>query len=261
MTAAAKLPVILLFCCSAVCGAQQGAVKETLNRAGDVLSAPARINSRSALWLGGITAGGLLLYCADGSIRSAFKKNISSSNDSASAVLEKFGNGGYELAFLGVYGGAGYLFKAPEMRRTALLSFQAFAAANAAGTLVKYAAGRSRPYTGRGPRSFSPFSMKADNASFPSGHTTSAFALASVFSARSNKPAVSVAVYSLAAGVAAQRVYGDRHWASDVFAGAALGTAVGRWIAARERAGAAPAAALLPVYAPGYAGAAAFYNF
>jgi membrane-associated phospholipid phosphatase len=250
----------LLLCCSP-CRAQESLVKETLSRAGSVLSAPARLNSGSALWLAGLSAGGLLVYSADTQIRNTFKKNRSAANDNASIALEKFGNGGYELAFLGAYGGLGYVFKKPEMRRTAVLALESFAAANAAGTLVKYAAGRYRPYSGNGKGAFRPFKMKTANTSFPSGHTTSVFALASVFSARSDKPAVGLAAYSVAAGVALQRVYGDKHWASDVFAGAALGTVVGRWLAAGERARTPHSAMLLPVYAPGYAGAAAVYNF
>jgi len=267
MTAAAKLKrappflALALLCCRPACGAQKSVLKETLHRAGSVLSAPARINSGSALWLAGISSGGLLVYSADGQIRSVFKKNRSLANDNTADVMEKFGNGGYEMAFLGAYGGLGYLFKKPEMCRTAVLSVEAFAAANAAGTLVKYAAGRYRPYAGRGKRSFRPFKMKTASTSFPSGHTVSVFALASVFSARSENTAVSAAVYSLASGTALQRIYGDKHWASDVFAGAALGTAVGRWLVSQERRGGPPSALLLPVYAPGYAGAAAVLNF
>ncbi len=247
-------------CCNP-CRAQDGIVKETLNRAGAVLSAPARINSGSALWLAGISAGGLLIYSADGQIRNAFKKNRSAANDNTSRVLEKFGNGGYEMGFLGVYGGLGYLFKKPELSRTAVLAFESFAAANIAGTLLKCAAGRYRPYAGRGKGSFRPFKLKTCNTSFPSGHTTSAFSIASVFSARSESRAVSVAAYSMAAGTALQRIYADKHWSSEVFAAAALGTVVGRWIVSKERGQAKPSALLLPVYTPGYAGAAAVFNF
>lgn len=267
MTAAGKfkrsLPLLALalLCCRPACGAQESVVRETLHRAGSVLSAPARINSASALWLAGISAGGLLVYSADGQVRRIFKKNKSTANDNTADVLEKLGDGGYEMAFLGAYGGLGYLFRQPEMRRTAVLAFEAFAAANAAGTLVKYAAGRCRPYAGRGKRAFRPFNGKTANTSFPSGHTTSAFALASVFSARSENAGVGVAAYALASGAALQRVYGDKHWASDVFAGAALGTAVGRWLVSLEKQGGPPSALLLPVYSPGYAGAAAVYNF
>ncbi|MEI7529209.1 MAG: phosphatase PAP2 family protein [Elusimicrobiota bacterium] len=261
MTRAIELLLLFFLSGSSVCGAEENIVKETLNRTGDVLSSPARLDRASALWLGGIAAGGLLVYSEDGQIRRVFKKNRSAANDNTSKVLEKFGDGGYEMAFLGVYGGLGYAFKKPAMRRTAALSLEAFAAANAVGTIFKYAAGRYRPYSNNGKRSFRPFKVKTANTSFPSGHTTSVFALAAVFAGTCEKPAVGIAAYYMAAGTALQRVYADKHWASDVFAGAALGTAVGRWLVKRERAGSRTSAMVLPVYSPDYSGAAAVFSF
>ncbi|HET6811288.1 MAG TPA: phosphatase PAP2 family protein [Acidimicrobiales bacterium] len=62
-------------------------------------------------------------------------------------------------------------------------------------------------------------------SSFPSGHATSAFCAAAVLSEGS--PA-GPAYYALAAVVAASRVHVRIHHASDVVAGVALGTVVGR---------------------------------
>jgi len=81
-----------------------------------------------------------------------------------------------------------------------------------------------------------------------------------VFSRRCESPVVGITAYALAAGTALQRLYDDKHWASDVFAGAALGTAVGRWIADPARKG-TPSAMLFPVAQPGYAGATAVFAF
>src|SRR3990167_9581805 len=106
-----------------------------------------------------------------------------------------------------------------------------------------------------------PFRFKSARTSFPSGHTVSAFSLASVFAARSESRAVKVMVYSLASSVALQRVYADKHWASDVLAGAALGTAVGRWVAAKKEKSGSSSVLLLPVYSRNYAGASAVLNF
>jgi membrane-associated phospholipid phosphatase len=41
---------------------------------------------------------------------------------------------------------------------------------------------------------------------------------------------VPVAAYTIAAGTALSRIYIDKHWASDVFAGAVFGYACGRFI-------------------------------
>lgn len=101
--------------------------------------------------------------------------------------------------------------------------------------------------------------MKTANTFFPSGYTTSVFAVASVFARRSNFPWVGAGAYSLAFGTPLERVYDDKHWASDVLAGAVLGIAVGRWVAAQERK--PPSALILPAYGPGYAGASAMMRF
>jgi membrane-associated phospholipid phosphatase len=257
--------IVFLVACCAFCprcraGEKPGFARETLGAAGSVLSSPLRISGGDAYWLGGVAAGGLLVYSADGQLRRGFAKNHSGLNDSLASGLEKFGNGSYEMGLLGLYGGICYLANKKDGSRTAALGLQAFLAANAAGTLVKASAGRARPYSDKGKGIFRPFKMKTAYTSFPSGHTTSAFAIASVFARRCSSPALGISAYVLAAGTALERIYDDKHWASDVFAGAALGTAVGRWIASPAR-GAAPSAMLLPVYSPGYAGAAAVFSF
>jgi len=234
---------------------------DVIRQTGRVFTSPARLGLSDGAWLAGLAGGGLLLYSMDGQIRRAFKKNKSSFNDSVSAALEKFGDGGYELGFLAVYGAAGYFLKKSEMTGTAMLAAESFAAADAVGTVVKIAAGRARPYAGEGKGSFRPFINKTSHTSFPSGHTTSIFSVASVFAARYESPAVGIIAYSLASGVAMQRLYGGKHWASDAFASAALGTAVGRAVVKSAEAAKEKTAYLLPVFAPGYAGAAAVLNF
>jgi membrane-associated phospholipid phosphatase len=63
-----------------------------------------------------------------------------------------------------------------------------------------------------------------DIDSFPSGHATSVFAVATVFAAF--YPRLRWPLYALAAAVAAGRVYLMRHYVSDVLAGAIIGIAV-----------------------------------
>lgn len=61
--------------------------------------------------------------------------------------------------------------------------------------------------------------------SFPSGHTTTAFIGAELMNQEYGwrSPWYSVAGYSMAAGTAALRVMNNRHWLSDVIAGAGIG--------------------------------------
>jgi undecaprenyl-diphosphatase len=62
--------------------------------------------------------------------------------------------------------------------------------------------------------------------SLPSGHAGSAFAAATALATVSRSPAQSLMIYGAAAAMASGRVVKHRHWASDVVAGALLGTAI-----------------------------------
>jgi len=64
--------------------------------------------------------------------------------------------------------------------------------------------------------------------SFFSGHTSSVFSVASVIAYRYRDTKwVPYVSYSLATLAGFQRIYNNRHWASDVLLGAAVGTATG----------------------------------
>jgi len=91
--------------------------------------------------------------------------------------------------------------------------------------LIKSVTGRSRPNQDRGSNSFEAL---GGNHSLPSGHTTQAFALASVIAHHYDSRWVKGASYGLASLVGLSRIEKDAHYASDVLAGAAIGYFVGR---------------------------------
>jgi len=66
---------------------------------------------------------------------------------------------------------------------------------------------------------------------YPSNHTTTAFAWASVIDSRSESRTMDIMAYSAAGLVSFARVYHDDHWVSDVWVSALIGTAVGATIA------------------------------
>ena len=92
---------------------------------------------------------------------------------------------------------------------------------------LKEALGRSRPHQAASGTDFHPFGGRA---SFPSGHTTQAFAVASVIAGEYDSRWVDVAAYGSAALVGYARVLHDAHYLSDVAAGALVGTLVGRTV-------------------------------
>lgn len=137
--------------------------------------------------------------------------------------------------------GGGYLVgRLAGQRRLAEVSLhtaEALVVATATTWTLKGVIGRERPYVSAdtNPRRFSPFrGWKAgDAASFPSGHTTAAFAMAAALVAevgdkwpRQQKIVAPVA-FIVATGVGLSRMYDDKHWASDVVMGAAIGTFAG----------------------------------
>lgn len=102
-------------------------------------------------------------------------------------------------------------------------------------TVVKRGIGRVRP-SAEGPFAYLPFSWRPDYASFPSGHTTTAFAALVALGALWPRLRPALWIYALA--IAASRVAVSAHYLSDVMAGAACGVAgallVRDWFAARR---------------------------
>lgn len=103
------------------------------------------------------------------------------------------------------------LFGGPKARQSAKLALAADALSAGITYGLKLAVNRDRPQ-GETQRS---------NSSFPSGHATGAFALATVFSHQ--YPRVTVPAFLAATAVGISRIYLGRHYPSDVLGGALVG--------------------------------------
>lgn len=96
---------------------------------------------------------------------------------------------------------------------------------------LKLVFGRSRPADDEGPYRFIPI---AGGTSFPSGHTTTAFAFVTPWVLYYPSIA-SPMLWGLAAGTATTRMLTRRHWLSDVVAGAFIGTATATLLTRRHQ--------------------------
>jgi membrane-associated phospholipid phosphatase len=90
-------------------------------------------------------------------------------------------------------------------------------------TIVKRLIGRARPFVGgeANPFLFHPFVWRADYASMPSGHVTTAFAIAIAFTAV--WPRTRIVVWTYAWLIAASRIIVSAHHPSDVVVAAVAG--------------------------------------
>jgi membrane-associated phospholipid phosphatase len=138
-------------------------------------------------------------------------------------------------AFLigGVMYGAGRLMGSQRMADLGLHGSEALLLTEVLTRLIKSPAGRARPFVDPDrPHDFKLMRGFGDQTyqSFPSGHTSIAFAAAAAVTMETAawwpraKPYVGTAMYGGATLVGLSRMYRNKHWASDVAAGAALGT-------------------------------------
>jgi membrane-associated phospholipid phosphatase len=98
---------------------------------------------------------------------------------------------------------------------------------------MKAVLARQRPYTGGGEGKF--FSGNWTAGSFPSGHSTLAWTLATVMAHEYPNWPMRVLMYGAALAVSTTRVTGGVHFPSDVFSGAVIGFGVGTFVSHKDR--------------------------
>jgi undecaprenyl-diphosphatase len=111
--------------------------------------------------------------------------------------------------------------------------FVSVAGAGLITTLAKNIIGRARPqlFATGGPLNFKLFAFAPDYASFPSGHATNIFALATVIAIL--WPRARVYLYTAAAWVAASRVLIGVHYFTDAVVGGIFGGILPYWVRGR----------------------------
>ena len=173
----------------------------------------------------GWIAGGTGMFIAlDEEINSAFKNNRSIYTEKLMDIFEPFGNGAFTVPALATVYFLSHFHENEKAKRTALIATESFLITGLYTTVLKYSFGRHRPRTGNSSTSFDGFSTNRNENSFPSGLTSTAFASATVVANQYEKtPYIKPISYGLAALTGLSRINDQKHWASDVFIGAALG--------------------------------------
>lgn len=177
-------------------------------------------------WLkaGGIIFIGSSLYLFDEEIAELAQRNRTDFTDRTADVFNQFGEGKYVLPALGLTWLGAYAFDSPKTRDTALLSLKSFLLANGVTLSLKILTQRERPFAGKGKEFFTGSGFTEKDKSFPSGHATVVWSVAPILAEQYRETRwVPPAAYSIAVLTSLARINNDRHWSSDVFAGAAIG--------------------------------------
>jgi membrane-associated phospholipid phosphatase len=183
------------------------------------------------LAVAGVTAG--LIY-ADPHIMPYFRKhqaNLDDLNDTFDAYITT----GMVISVPASLMVAGYIRHDQRTISSALLCAQAYGDSVIPNLAIKAITRRERPIDvpingNYEDTFFNGGKSPLHGSSFPSGHATAVFSVATVVAERYKRHRwVPFAAYTLAAAVSASRITSAAHWPSDVFLGAAMGYSIARF--------------------------------
>lgn len=237
-------------------------VKGYFTDTGKMLASPVSWDGSDWLKAGLVVGATSGLFFADADIRDSAQRNQSSIGDKGAAVGNALGNPLYTLPPLGLFYLYGHLNDDPKARRASLLAVESLAISGAFTWTLKVTTQRPRPSTGEPPSTWNGPRLKMADYSFPSGHTTAAFSIASVLAEEyGNNPYVPPIAYGLATLTGLARIYDNKHWASDVFFGAAIGYFVGKAVVGYHKVQNSTAVKILPTVSQQGFGLLAEYRF
>lgn len=193
---------------------------------------PAPLAKQIQWWHGAVVLSGLsALMLLDEPAQQFAQDNRSGRSNSVAGTFRHFGQPEvYVPVTLGLLG-TGVIGGNAEITRSGARLATTLALVGAAAGIGKLALGRPRPSESVDADRYIPFSGQE---AMPSGHTAVAFAMATSLGDDIDRTWARVGLYTVATGVAWSRMNDNRHWMSDVAAGAVLGVVSakvvnGRW--------------------------------
>ncbi len=203
---------------------------------GGIIASPLRWGKSG--WIKASLAAGIALglYTFDQEIQDWVQDHRNGTSDKIANYTEPFGNGMFVLPSLGGLYLYSHFSEDERAGRVALLGLKSMIISGLITNTMKFAGHRHRPDTGDRYNVWDGPGFSASDLSFPSGHATSAFSLASVIASEyEEKVYVPPLAYGIAALTALSRVNDNKHWASDVFIGSAIGYFTGKTVYSLQR--------------------------
>jgi len=191
---------------------------------------------QNAWWLVGGAAGALLAHPGDQKIQTWWQDRRPP--QSIIRTADVLGDFEFHVPAVLAFWGAARLAHNARLTATGAALAEGYLVSKALTMTLKTTVRRQRP-------------DRSNRLSFPSGHASGAFALATVITCR-HGPEVGLPFLSLAAFTTAMRLAQQKHYLSDILVGAAIGVAVGRAAAGVHRLPQASKPGLKYLPMPGY---------
>lgn len=237
--------------------------KGYLSDAGAVLTSPLSWGASGWLKFSLVVAATYAFSSEEGDLQSWIQGSRCDDTDAVYGYVGHAGSGRYVLPALGLLYGVGRISGSGRATRTALLGLESVVISGVFTGTIKYLTHKHRPSPSvleATPWSGPSFS-NAD-LSFPSGHSTVAFAMATIIASEyGDYTVVPPLVYCAASLAALSRVNHNAHWMADVIVGSAIGHFTARTIAARHGGGRAGNLSILPTARTGGVGLTLSYSF
>ena len=211
-----------------------GTVRGIVVDLGYVVSSPARMHPRDVLVTAAVAGATWALYNNDQAILDGFQR------DHGNRLYDTIVEPGRHLEGVGLMGrtnpyyfGAlviGYATNVKPLREIPAEILESHAIAGGIRNGLKTLVGRHHPEDHEGPYAFD----FAHGTSFPSGHSSVQFELATILSHHTRWVPIKVVWYGLATSATLQRIDARAHWPSDVLPAAVMGHLVARTVCVRH---------------------------
>lgn len=193
----------------------------------NILTSPARFERAEWIKVSLVFGTTAALYLFDDNIQKWSQDLRGSLDEVNSKYAYILGDGRYLLAGFGVYYlmlEAGLPIKDVRVNRMFFLGVESWVISGVFTQIIKYGFHRHRPNGGSPYNIWDGPSGATANLSFVSGNSAVAWSFATIVANEFKEtPYVAPIAYAFATIASLSRVYDNKHWASDIFAGAALG--------------------------------------
>lgn len=205
---------------------------------GYVVTSPSRLNVRAALWTAAVVGASAVVFANDEEVFRAFERSR------GDPVYDFFLDAGERLEPLGHMGKTGAywvggaalstLFRWDPGQRLCLDVIESHLVSGGVRNSAKFLVGRERPFEA------GPYSFFKGGTSFPSGHASVVFEVATLVSRHTRRTPLVVRIpvgavaYGVATAVCIQRVDSRGHWPSDMLISAASGAAIASTVSRRN---------------------------